>query len=238
MSEWVFGDLKMFGYDLICADPPWHFKSYSQKGKTSKSAASKYKLMDLGDIEALPVGQLARPDTLLLLWCPGWAIATGQAQQVARAWGFNPVTELVWRKVTGKINRRTKQPGVRYGTGYRARSRHEPILVCTMGDPVHKAFDSLIDGIAREHSRKPDEFYEHVRQKTPNMFRCDLFSRFDHPGFDCWGDEQGKFNHQTAVAARTKKTKAKQKRAVRQFDLPLAVAATKRRRWSAAQAAV
>jgi N6-adenosine-specific RNA methylase IME4 len=33
--------------------------------------------MPLDQIQALPVGQLARGDCLLLLWTTGWAIATG-----------------------------------------------------------------------------------------------------------------------------------------------------------------
>ena len=59
-----------------------------------------YTVMPLGAIEALPVGQLARGDCLLLLWTCGWAMATGQAQAVARAWGFTPQSEMIWRKLT------------------------------------------------------------------------------------------------------------------------------------------
>ena len=95
--------------------------------------------------------ELARGDCLLLLWTTGWAIATGQALEVARAWGFKPISEIVWLK-------RYPSGKARIGTGYRVRTRHEPILVCTIGNPQHKPFPSTFDGIAREHSRKPDEF--------------------------------------------------------------------------------
>jgi N6-adenosine-specific RNA methylase IME4 len=73
----------------------------------------------------LPVGQLARGDCLLLLWTCGWAMATGQAQAVARAWGFKPQSEMIWRKLTAN-----GKP--RMGTGYRVRTLHEPILAATM----------------------------------------------------------------------------------------------------------
>jgi N6-adenosine-specific RNA methylase IME4 len=45
----------------------------------------------------------------------GWAIATGQAQEVARAWGYRPISEIVWlqRYLSGKA---------RTGTGYRVRT--------------------------------------------------------------------------------------------------------------------
>lgn len=84
----------------------------------------------------------------------------------------------------------------RWGPGYRARSLHESILVGVFGteSQIHDAFPSLFDGIAREHSRKPDEFYAMVAAKTPRLMRCDLFSRETRAGFDGWGDELGKFD--------------------------------------------
>lgn len=178
----------MFGYDVIDADPPWAFERWSDKNQ-SKGAADQYTLMPLEQIKALPVGQLASRDCLLLLWTCGWAIATGQAQDVARAWGAKPITEIIWRKVTA-----TGKP--RMGTGYWARTMHEPILLCTFGNPDRvPAFPSLFDGIAREHSRKPDEWYDLLLQKTSNaQRRACLFSRESRQGFDSWGNETGKFD--------------------------------------------
>jgi N6-adenosine-specific RNA methylase IME4 len=187
VSTWAFGDLKMFGYDVIVADPPWQFELYSEKGE-GKAAAAQYDLMSLDRIKALPVGQLARGDCLLLMWTCGWAIATGQAQDVARAWGFNPVSEMMWRKTTTRGK-------VRMGPGYRVRTMHEPILLCTLGNPVHRAFPSVFDGVARQHSRKPDEFYKMVGMHTLGAIgRADLFSRETRPGFVGWGNEHGKFD--------------------------------------------
>jgi N6-adenosine-specific RNA methylase IME4 len=144
--------------------------------------------MSLDAIKALQVGLLARGDCLLLLWTCGWAMATGQAQEVVRAWGFTPQSEMVWRKLTA-----SGKP--RMGTGYRVRTLHEPILVATIGHPTHKPLPSLFDGIAREHSRKPDEFYDIVAEHTPTaMRRADLFARETRPGFDGWGNEAGKFD--------------------------------------------
>lgn len=198
MTSWAFGNnMRMFGYDVIVADPPWTFELRSEAGE-GKSPQAQYQCMSLDAIKALPVGQLARGDCLLLLWTCGWAMATCQAHEVAKAWGFNPVTEMAWRKTT-------KAGAVRMGPGYRVRTMHEPILVCTLGNPVHKAMESTdrydirIDGIAREHSRKPVEFYEHVVACTPRaVLRADLFSRESRPGFDTWGDESTKFNEAAA----------------------------------------
>jgi N6-adenosine-specific RNA methylase IME4 len=80
------------------------------------------------------------------------------------------------------------------GPGYRVRTIHEPILVCTIGSPKHRAFPSFFDGIAREHSRKPDELYDLVSKHTPDAFRCDLFARRTRSGFEGWGFEATKFD--------------------------------------------
>ena len=89
----------------------------------------------------------------------------------------------------------TRNGKVRVGTGYRVRSCHEPVLLSSCGGrQTHKAFPSIFDGLAREHSRKPDAFYRMVMERTPDQERCDLFSRETRPGFDGWGREHGKFD--------------------------------------------
>jgi len=45
----------------------------------------------------------------------------------------------------------------------------------------------------REHSRKPDEFYELVRKASPEP-RIDVFSREKRKGFDQHGNETNKFD--------------------------------------------
>jgi len=62
------------------------------------------------------------------------------------------------------------------------------------GRQRHAAFPSIFDGVAREHSREPDEFYKIVVDKTAGADRCDLFSRETRPGVDAWGNEPGKFH--------------------------------------------
>jgi N6-adenosine-specific RNA methylase IME4 len=182
-----FEPLPPLSYDVIVADPPWDFRNYSAAG-TKKGADPHYAVMSLDAIKALPVDRLAGGDCLLLLWTTGWAMAEGFAQDVARVWGFRPLSEIVWRKLTA-----TGKP--RMGTGYRVRTMHEPILVCALGNPHHKPFPSCFDGVAREHSRKPVEFYELVTSHTPlALRRADLFSRETRRGFDGWGLEHGKFD--------------------------------------------
>lgn len=185
---WGFGQLSMFGYDVIVADPPWDFENYSDKG-TKKGADAHYSVMRLPEIKAMRVGELARGDCLLLLWSTGCMLP--QALDVMAAWGFTYKSEAVWRKVYASGKPRT-------GTGYRVRTMHEPILVGTIGSPKHKPLPSVIDGIAREHSRKPDEFYSLLAEATPTARRCDLFNRESRPGFEPWGDQVGHFDEVAA----------------------------------------
>jgi N6-adenosine-specific RNA methylase IME4 len=183
--SWPFAPLQMFGYDVIEIDCPWLFGLRSKKGE-AKSAQAKYECMSLADIQALPVGHLARAKAVLLLWATIPMLP--QAIETLLAFGAVYKSNMVWRKVT--VNGK-----VRWGTGYRAMGGHEHVLIGCFGQAqIHQRFLSIFDGVAREHSRKPTEFYEHVRDRTPNLSRCSLFSRESHPGFDGWGFEHGKFN--------------------------------------------
>lgn len=183
--NWPFGTLRPLSYDVLVVDPPWDFKNYSDKG-TKKGADPHYAVMSLDDIRALPVAQLAGGNCLLLLWATGAMLP--QCIETAKAWGFTYKTELIWRKLwpSGKP---------RMGTGYRARSLHEPVILATLGRPQHKPFRSLFDGTSREHSRKPEEFFAMVDQCCAGLSRrAELFSREDRPGWDAWGHQAGIFN--------------------------------------------
>lgn len=185
MKPWPFGRLQMFGYDLLVVDPPWDFVNYSEAG-TKKGADPHYSVMSLDAIKALPVGEFARGDCLLLLWTCGW-MRPSDREGVLSAWGFANKSEIAWRKTT-RIGK------VRVGTGYRVRNMHETLYLGTIGNPRHRPFDSLFDGLAREHSRKPDEFYARVDRCCPGLTaRADIFSRTERAGWATWGHETGKF---------------------------------------------
>lgn len=183
--NWPFGDLKMFGYDFIMADPPWKFENWSSKGER-KNASAKYDCMPLDNIKALPVGHLASKDCLLWLWATH--PLHREAFEVCDAWGFKYVTGGCWVKTTTKGN-------IAFGTGYRLRSASEPFLICTNGDPnTVKNVRTAFTGLAREHSRKPEEAYKIAEHYVPAARRLDLFSRQSRDGWDNWGDESTKFD--------------------------------------------
>jgi N6-adenosine-specific RNA methylase IME4 len=179
-------------YEVIVADPPWTFKLWSNTNLT-KSPGGQYQLMTTDDVCALPVESIAAPDCMLFLWTS--APMLFDARRVAESWGFPKyISRTSWRK--------TFQSGAQaMGCGYWVRTMHEDVLIFARGKPrVTKAFPSLFDGVRREHSRKPDEFYDMVRERTPDMNRVDLFARGSHEGFDTWGHERTKFDAPTLTA--------------------------------------
>lgn len=189
MTDWPFDPLPPLSYDVIVVDPPWPFDLYSNRGN-HKSAAAHYNIMSIDQIVALPVGTLAQRDALLLLWIT--APRLPESLSVMSAWGFAYKTTIVWRKTTASGK-------VRMGTGYWARTMHESVLLGTMGSPAKiSAFPSIFDGVAREHSRKPEEFYALVNKHTSGLRRADLFARASRPGFDGWGAESTKFDEVAA----------------------------------------
>jgi N6-adenosine-specific RNA methylase IME4 len=128
---------------------------------------------------------LLKNNAVVLLWTTGAMLA--QAFAVMQAWGITYKTNLMWRKVT-------RNGKVRMGCGFWARTTHEPILLGTVGKPRTITMRSCFDGIAREHSRKPDEFYRMITERTPGLRRADLFAREKRDGWDAWGDEVEKFS--------------------------------------------
>ena len=84
-GNWPFGTISPFCWDLIMADPPWEFQTYSAKG-AGKSASAQYRTMTTEEICALPVGDLAAKNCMLWLWAT--APRLPDALKVIKAWGF------------------------------------------------------------------------------------------------------------------------------------------------------
>ncbi len=187
-------DMPMFSFDLVVCDPPWPFETYSEKG-ASKSPGAHYSTMSFDQIETLRVGDLLRPGGCLFLWCT-WPLIERQAA-IMRKWGVTPKTGGAWAK-------RTASGKLRWGTGYLLRSVCEPFLIGTLENAgirgssipnlIETLDDAMLDGIAREHSRKPDEAYAMLEKLVPNGRRADIFARQTRPGWEAWGNEVSKFD--------------------------------------------
>lgn len=172
-------------YACILADPPWKFKTYSPKGITAKGAESHYPCMTLDEIQRLPVADIADKDCFLFLWATFPMLP--EALATVEAWGFTYKTGAAWIK-------RTKNGKTAFGTGYIFRSAAELLLVGTRGHPktLNRSTRNVLQGVVREHSRKPDEQYALIESLCVGE-RIELFARQTVDGWDCWGNEKNKF---------------------------------------------
>lgn len=171
-------------YQIIYADPPWTFKTWSSKGKEKKSAENHYPCMDKPDIQRLPVQNIAADDCVLFLWVTFPCLQEGL--DLINAWGFQYKTcGFVW------IKRNKKSNSCFWGLGYWTRSNAELCLIATKGHPkrICKNVHQIVDTRVREHSRKPDEVRERIVKLCGNLPRIELFAREKFDGWDAWGNE-------------------------------------------------
>jgi len=171
-------------FDMIMADPAWRFASNSA-AKPGKNPLSKYRCMTMAEIKAMPIADIAAPDCLLWLWAT--APMFHLQLEVVGSWGFKYSTSGVWVK-------RTKHGKLSFGTGFRLRNSHEPFIIATRGKPkTTRAVRSVVEGLLRKHSQKPEEAFAMAEAMMPgdHVRRLELFSRTDRPGWESWGDEAG-----------------------------------------------
>jgi N6-adenosine-specific RNA methylase IME4 len=166
-------------FGVILADPPWKFHTWNE---INKQKSPKYDLMDLQDIKALPVQDIAAKDCTLFLWATQAQLH--HAFETMNAWGFAFKTAGAWAKQSRTLR------AWAFGTGYLLRSSAEFFLVGTRGSPKtcsHRERNLIIAPL-REHSRKPDQLYEMIERMFPSASRCELFARRPRDGWTSWGD--------------------------------------------------
>lgn len=158
-------------YATIVADPPWRLPSIAA---TKVNAARKYATMDFADIKALPVGDIAAGDAHLWLWAINSLLE--EAHQLARAWGFRPLTLVTWCK-----------PGP--GVGHYLRNNTEHAILATKGEPMtpaDKPLSTWYQWARGPHSAKPAAFGDLVEKVSPGPY-VELFARAPRLGWDSWG---------------------------------------------------
>jgi N6-adenosine-specific RNA methylase IME4 len=173
-------------YSVIYADPPWSFKTYSDKGK-DRSPENHYSTMNFKDSCNLPVNNIANDNSVLLMWITDPLL--DKAFKVIDAWGFKYKTVgFTW----AKTNR--KKLGFFTGLGYWTRGNPEMCLLATKGKPkrISKSVPQLVVEQRREHSRKPDIMYNHIENLLDGPY-IELFARTKRKGWDCWGNQTDKF---------------------------------------------
>ena len=173
-------------YATIVADPPWEMPSGGTyagssrwKNNPRRPSALPYETMDLHEIRALPVGDLAETNAHLYLWVPNTHLEASYG--IVRDWGFRPSQVLVWAKPPRCI-----------GLGGAFTNTVEFVLFARRGSlsPQTRSDTSWWQWRRphNAHSSKPDGFLDVVEQVSPGPY-VELFARRARFGWDYWGDQ-------------------------------------------------
>ena len=170
-------------YNIIYADPPWTFKTYSDKGK-GRSAENQYPCMNIDDIYKLPVQDIADENCVLMMWVTYPLLKEGI--KTIEEWGFTYKTcGFSW------IKQNKKAGTLFWGLGYWTRANNEICLLATKGKPkrVGKGVHQVVMSKIQRHSQKPDVVKDRIVELCGDVPRIELFARQRTKGWDVWGNE-------------------------------------------------
>jgi len=163
-------------YQIIYADPPWEWKTYSKKGR-KKTSDRHYPLMTIEQLLQLPIKNITDNNCILFMWCQDGHLEN--ALKIGKSWGFIYKTiGFIWDKQS-------------FGMGYWTRKGAEVCLLFTKGHPkrINAGVRQFISSKVREHSKKPDEIRDRIVQLVGDLPRIELFARQKIEGWDVWGNE-------------------------------------------------
>lgn len=163
-------------FDVIAIDPPWNYGTeYNASGRR---VANPYPEMTQEELKSMEIP--AADNCVMFLWTTHKFI--WDAKELLDAWGFEYRSMLVWDKQ-------------KIGMGNLIRMQCEFCLVGIKGKPVFKDNHSVRDLISdprREHSRKPEAFYQLVNDLCVGR-KLDFFSREPREGWCSYGNDTEKF---------------------------------------------
>ncbi len=162
-------------YSVISIDPPWPYgREYDPE--TSR-AASPYPEMSVEEIKSIELPD--ENDAVLFLWTTHAFLP--DAFEIMKHWGYTYKATMVWDKA-------------KMGMGAWFRMQCEFCLLGIKGKPYwyNTTERDIITEARREHSRKPDSFFNMVTKVTAGK-RLEYFSREPRDGWDIFGNDTNKF---------------------------------------------
>jgi len=163
----------------VVIDPPWMERG---GGKCKRGADRHYKLLKppeiIREITQCDLWNRLDDNVHMYLWATNSFLPKGM--QVMESLGFRYVTNVCWVKD-------------RIGLGQYFRGKHELCLFGVRGNGTYcrtqsRNIPSTIEAKKTTHSRKPDEFYKMVENRSTGPY-LDMFARDRRPGWIVWGDE-------------------------------------------------
>lgn len=186
-----YPDLPDKKYDILLADPPWHYNGKLQFDKSSKdrkhldrtkpifvsTASFKYPTMKTDQMMKIPISEICKDDCLLFMWTTNPHLE--QAIALGKAWGFEYRTVgFVWDKMN-------------HNPGKYTLSNCELCLIFKRGRiPTPRGarnIRQLITVPRGKHSEKPKEVIDAIQKMFPHHKRIELFARKNVQGWDSWG---------------------------------------------------
>lgn len=164
-------------YRTIVIDPPWPIEKIERsEQRPNQTHALDYPVMQLDEIEELPIADLAASDGChVYLWVTHRFMPVGL--ELFESWGVKYECQLTWVKNVGI-------------TPFSWMYSTEHILFGRIGSLEVQRKGMRLDFAApvAGHSVKPDVFYERVCEASPEP-RLEMFAREPHGGFVPWGNE-------------------------------------------------
>lgn len=169
-------------YHVIAIDPPW---AYNEKGGFSSDDYDAQNNRGAVDYPTMTVEQIKKieipsaEDSVLFLWTTHAFLR--DSFDIMKEWGFEYKATIVWDKV-------------KMGMGRNVRMQVEFCLLGIKGKPIIQGSSErdIITEPRREHSRKPEAFYEMVERMCIGN-KLDYFSRQTRKNWEHYGAEQGQF---------------------------------------------
>ncbi len=169
-------------YHVIAIDPPW---AYNEKGGFSSDDYDAQNNRGAVDYPTMTVEQIkninipSADDCVMFLWTTHAFLK--DSFDILKHWGFDYKATIVWDKV-------------KMGMGRNIRMQVEFCLLGVKGKPIIQGSSErdIITEPRREHSRKPEAFYEMVDRMCIGN-KLDYFSRQNRENWEHYGAEQGQF---------------------------------------------
>lgn len=162
-------------YDVISVDPPWQYgREYDPQ---SSRVASPYPEMSIEDIANIVLP--AKENSVLFLWTTHKFLP--DSFNILNQWGYEYKSIIVWNKI-------------KMGMGSWFRMQCEFCLFAIKGKPAWSNVTErdIIEESRREHSRKPDAFFDMVAKICYGK-KLEYFSREKRDGWDVFGNDINKF---------------------------------------------
>jgi len=168
-------------YDVVAIDPPWPYegenKSITSYDANGRRVANPYPEMSIEQIKNIELP--LTDNSIVFLWTTHKFLP--DAFDILKEWGMEYKATLVWDKQ-------------KIGMGAWLRMQCEFCLVGIKGKPYwdNTTYRDILSEARREHSRKPDGFFDMVDAITMGR-KLEYFSREKRKGWEVFGNDTGKF---------------------------------------------